>query len=345
MGQFCPLHQGHLDLILRAKKENDLCLVAVLDGECPDPRFPLSRRTQLVREFFLNDRHVQVIGIPSLSLPSGHSPEASRWREILASIRREADIMTAPITIYTANPAQVDPLVQIGERPLLVPKEQPLQSAEILRNPLHHWQRIATTFRPYLTCNLLVVGTASEGKTSLVNDVARYFNLPTAVEWGRVYMEQHGLRDPELTVDDFVEFLVGQMRLCQQAIRQASQGIMLSDTDNLITLMYAKAYAEDEHMLLSMKDYDEVLYPLARSLSGQIQWHRIFLMQPGGTYVDDGLRYMGQSSMDQRLANHHKLLALLHEFGLDDRVELLQGGNYLQNFLTLKNYIRDLLHQ
>lgn len=120
---------------------------------------------------------------------------------------------------------------------------------------------------------------------------------------------------------------------------------MLSDTDNLTTLMYAKAYAEDGRMRLTPQDYAEVLYPLARSLSGQIQWDRIFLLQPGGTYVDDGLRFMGQSSMDQRQANHRKLLGLLHDFGLDDRVVLLQGGRYLQNFQTLKTYIHDLLDQ
>lgn len=345
MGQFCPLHQGHLDLIMRAKKENDRCIVAVLGGGGADPRFPHPRRTQLVREFFMNDPHVQVIGLEPTAVGPDGSPTPSGWRAALDQVSRLADRPSASITTYTATPAHVEPLRQAGGRPLLVPQEQALQSAQIRRNPLPYWQKIAAPFRPYLTRNLLVLGTASEGKTTLVNDVARYFGLPTAVEWGRVYMEQHSLRDPDLTVDDFVEFLTGQVRLCQQAIRQASQGIMLSDTDNLTTLMYAKAYAEDGRMRLTPQDYAEVLYPLARSLSGQIQWDRIFLLQPGGTYVDDGLRFMGQSSMDQRQANHRKLLGLLHDFGLDDRVVLLQGGRYLQNFQTLKTYIHDLLDQ
>lgn len=345
MGEFCPLHQGHLDLIMRAKKENDRCLVVVLNFGNSSPHLPLSRRAQLIREFFKNDQFVQVVGISSVVLDSSECPTVDQWRKVLSDIRHQTDNLSATFTAYVANPAYAESLRQVVEKTLLVPKEQPLSSAEIRQNPLKYWSHIASTFQPYLTRNILVVGTASEGKTTLVNDIAKYFNLPKAVEWGRVYMELHDLRDPELTVDDFVEFLVGQVRLCQEAVRQASQGIMLSDTDNLITLMYAKAYAEDERMLLTIKDYDEVLYPLARSLKDQILWDRIFLMEPGGTYVDDGLRYMGQSSMDERLSNHHKLLALLHEFGLDDRIVLLKGGDYLNNFLTVKKYIHGLLSQ
>lgn len=345
VGEFCPLHQGHLDLIMRAKKENDSCIVAVLDFDGTDPVLTLSRRAQLIREFFMKDHHVQVVSIPGIKLGPDHCPTTEQWRAVFAEIRRQYDNLSASFTTYIANPNYVEPLRQLGETPMLVSKELPLDSAEVRRNPLKYWTRIASTFQPYLTRNILVVGTASEGKTTLVSDIAKYFNLPTAVEWGRVYMELHDLRDPELTVDDFVEFIVGQVRLCQEAIRKASQGIMLSDTDNLITLMYAKAYAEDENMLLSKKDYEEVLYPLAHSLKDQIRWDRIFIMEPGGTYVDDGLRYMGQASMDERLSNHHKLLTLMHDFGLDDRLVFLKGGDYLNNFLTVKNYIHGLLSE
>ena len=34
-GGYCPMHQGHLDLIMKAKKENDICFIIVCgyDGE------------------------------------------------------------------------------------------------------------------------------------------------------------------------------------------------------------------------------------------------------------------------------------------------------------------------
>lgn len=64
---------------------------------------------------------------------------------------------------------------------------------------------------------------------------------------------------------------------------------------------------------------------------------------PGGEYVDDGFRYMGQSSLAERNSNYHLLLQLLQEFGLADRVTFLQGGDYLNNFETIKTYIHELL--
>ena len=36
-GGYCPLHQGHMDVIMRAKKENDYCIVIVC-GYDNEPR-------------------------------------------------------------------------------------------------------------------------------------------------------------------------------------------------------------------------------------------------------------------------------------------------------------------
>ena len=36
-GGYCPMHQGHLDLIMKAKKENDICYVVVC-GYDNEPR-------------------------------------------------------------------------------------------------------------------------------------------------------------------------------------------------------------------------------------------------------------------------------------------------------------------
>ena len=57
-GSFAPLHQGHLDCIMRAKKENDggcIVIVCGFDGDKGGEMMPLKRRYRYVREFFADD--------------------------------------------------------------------------------------------------------------------------------------------------------------------------------------------------------------------------------------------------------------------------------------------------
>ena len=52
-GSFAPLHQGHLDLIYRAKKENDggcIVIVCGFDGDKGEPMMPHSKRYRYVFE-------------------------------------------------------------------------------------------------------------------------------------------------------------------------------------------------------------------------------------------------------------------------------------------------------
>ena len=65
-GSFAPLHQGHLDLIMRAKKENDggcVVIVCGYDGDKGEPLMPHSKRYRYVREFFADDDLVAVYAI------------------------------------------------------------------------------------------------------------------------------------------------------------------------------------------------------------------------------------------------------------------------------------------
>lgn len=65
-GSFAPLHQGHLDMIYRAKKENDGGCIVVVCGNKNDKggeRLPLALRYQYTREFFKDDDLVAVYAI------------------------------------------------------------------------------------------------------------------------------------------------------------------------------------------------------------------------------------------------------------------------------------------
>ena len=88
-GTFAPLHQGHLDLIMKAKKECDGGCIVIVDGRDNDrggSEMPLKRRYRYVREFFADDDLVAVYAINETELGINAYPNG--WSKFLDEINR-----------------------------------------------------------------------------------------------------------------------------------------------------------------------------------------------------------------------------------------------------------------
>ena len=351
-GGYCPMHQGHLDLIMQAKKENDICYVVVC-GYDNEPRadeigLTLNRRFTLVKQMFKNDEQIRVVQVNDTKLGIDESMSESNWNIWLNYVTKklinEGQIGNK-FTWYvgeelykTSLTERMDKMWKINEIVYVKRDINPISATMIRENPIKHWNKIAWPFRQYFSTNILITGTASEGKSTLTRDIATYFGLPYSEEYGRTYMEYYAKSDTDLTVTDFQEFLIEQRRDTQKKIAsQGNCGIVISDTDNLVTLMYAKAYVEDNNIDLTEDDY-KTLEQLAWNIKRGIQWDKIFLLPPKNTFVDDGCRYMEQASIEERTKNYNRLVSLLKEFGWWDKVEIIDG-NFLENFKSVKNYI------
>ena len=361
------MHQGHLDIIMRAKKENDICFVIVCgyDGEerGEEVGLPLRRRVSLVRQLFKDDEQIKVLEINDTELGIDESMSTQNWAiwtgQVWLLIEKYLDKNTQnKYTWYVAEKnykESIEGLMSVfnhgtalilnpnHSEVVLMDRVNPISGTEIRTNPLKHWNKIAWTFRPYFSTNILITGTASEGKSTLTRDIATYFGLPYSEEYGRTYMAERCKTDIDLTINDFREFLIGQLRDTKQKIEgPGNNGIVISDTDNLVTLMYAQAYVEDIHIDLTWEDY-KVLESLAKTMQRGITWSKIFLLPPKNTFVDDGSRYMAQSTMEERNKNYVKLVKLLKKFGWWSKVEVLDGDFY-QNFVRVRDYI-NLLYE
>lgn len=353
-GGYCPMHQGHLDLIMKAKKENDICYVVVC-GYDNEPRanetgLTLNRRFSLVKQMFKDDEQIRVLQVNDTKLGIDESMSESNWkiwldyvrRITLANGRSPFDVVTWYVGeesyVASLHKYQNECFSAISNVVYVDRGINPISATMIRENPIKYWNKIAWAFRPYFSTNILITGTASEGKSTLTRDIATYFGIPYSEEYGRTYMEYYGKSDTDLTINDFQEFLIEQRRDTKAKIESpGNNGIVISDTDNLVTLMYAQAYVEDPNIDLTEEDY-KTLETLAWNIKRGIQWDKIFLLPPKNKFVDDGSRYMAQSSMEERQKNFDKLVNLLHQFGWWDKVEVI-NGSYLENFETVKNYI------
>jgi NadR type nicotinamide-nucleotide adenylyltransferase len=369
-GGYCPMHQGHLDLIMQAKKENDICYVVVC-GYDNEPRadeigLTLNRRFTLVKQMFKDDEQIRVIMVNDTKLGIDESQSESNWdiwlncvQDQIEKIENSNRFVANYIEEYIWYVGE-ESYVKSLEKRKYIPGEMntfpcidkvvyvdrginPISATMIRENPIKYWNKIAWPFRQYFSTNILITGTASEGKSTLTRDIATYFGLPYSEEYGRTYMEYYGKSDTDLTVTDFQEFLIEQRRDTQKKIASSGNcGIVISDTDNLVTLMYAKAYVEDNNIDLTEEDYN-TLEQLAWNIKRGIQWDKIFLLPPKNTFVDDGTRYMEQSSIEERTKNYNRLVELLKDFGWWDKVEIIDG-DFFENFKTVKKYIESKIN-
>ena len=369
-GGYCPMHQGHLDLIMQAKKENDICYVVVC-GYDNEPRadeigLTLNRRFTLIKQMFKDDEQIRVIQVNDTKLGIDESQSDSNWDIWLEYVESQIIKMENQtrligftkdkFTWYVGEKSYVEALEKriydedlynavccIDEVVYIERNINPISATMIRENPIKYWNKIAWPFRQFFSTNILITGTASEGKSTLTRDIATYFGLPYSEEYGRTYMEYYGKDDTDLTVTDFQEFLIEQRRDTQKKIASPGNcGIVISDTDNLVTLMYAKAYVEDNNIDLTEDDY-KTLEQLAWNIKRGIQWDKIFLLPPKNNFVDDGCRYMEQASMEERIKNYNRLVELLKEFGWWDKVEIIDG-NFFENFKTVKKYIESKIN-
>lgn len=359
-GSFAPLHQGHLDLIMRAKKENSggaLVIVCGYDGDKGEPLMPHNKRYRYVREFFADDDLVAVYAINDTEsmrpqYPNGWDSWVKEFEKIydkaVEMIRSHLFYGTpyrGKRTWYVGDENYYNDLIERNEKAVLVDRvsDNPISATMIRQNPIKHWDKITFPFRRIFSTNILITGTASEGKSTLVTDLGKYFNAPHSHEWPRDYMEQSCVSDWELDCTDFLAFLEGQYNHNREEINSpGNHGIFFADTDSLVTNMYAQYYSKDPSCILTEEEYEGVIKPVAYDYAKKSRWDKIFCVVPHGIFVDDHARFMNHSGMKERQELFDILKQSLIEVGDWDKVTILDG-NYYENFMTVVKYVKEVI--
>ena len=363
-GSFAPLHQGHLDLIYRAKKENDggaIVIVCGFDGDKGEPMMPHAKRYRYVREFFADDDLVAVYAINDTEIGADNYPNgwetwlkefnriwvnavttgwtSENWNGIEVAVNREPERVW-----YVGDHEYFLDLTERNEKAILVDRvaDNPICATMIRQNPIKNWDKITFPFRRIFSHNILICGTASEGKSTLTTDLGKYFNMPYSYEWARDYMRDSCVSDWELDGADYMAFLEGQYNLNKSLINSPSNhGVFFADSDSMVTRMYAEYYAKDPSCALTQEEFEKIAV-MADELTRKSRWDKIFLVAPHGVFVDDHERYMAHSGMKERQELFEILCNNIKASGNWDKVVIL-NGNYYENFMAVVNYVREVM--
>ena len=311
-GAFAPCHIGHLEVILKAKKENDGCVVIVCgeDGDCGEPfGLDVYRRFRYMRELFADDNQIYVVMAAGQGIPQKET-EWESWLEIInLKIADSLQHSDAQKIWYTGKTTQAGALEDesTDEVHLVDTSLYPVTGQNIRNDALRYFNAIALPFRRAFTKKVLVLGAPSGGKTTLVKDLAKLYSCPYSFEYSRQYQEESNVNDFELDGMDYQRLVTGQFQLNRDTIADpASQGMAILDTDVMVTKVYARLGAEDVDYAITPEEY-AIVEQSANAFIARQLWDLILVVPPTLKYVDDGYRNM-EFSEDAFLTTIHEMM-------------------------------------
>ena len=355
-GTFAPMHIGHVDLITRAKRENDGVIVIVSGTNTERDRgtqigLHLNRRWRYVREVFEDDELTVVAKIDEADMPAypdGWNPWIQEVYKIVEENTEDVDLRDVHFYVgeteykdeiqsrwenkRNTETNQVEPVkVTIVERSVI-----PISATKIRENPYDYWSYITKPFRRHFTKKVLIMGSASGGKTTLVKDLAHAYNAPKSLEYARDYQDVYNVRDEELDAHDYIRLLDGQYAQTAAEIDSGSHtGLVFADTNSSVTKAYYDYYlSQDEDDRTN--DMIEHLY---QAIVRREQWDLVILVKPTIKYVDDGFRDMTMSDQQIRDDFTEHLLELITPF--NDVLHIVDGTFY-ENYETIKALVNEL---
>lgn len=326
-GTFAPMHIGHYQNVMQAKKENDGCLL-IVSGRKGDRGdligLDLVKRFRYIRELFADDDNVYVAMLNEDNIPEYPNGWGS-WLCEIDDIKAMATVKEPEKTTWYVGEEEYLKELEVRKPwdyvEMLDRTTLNISATMVRENPLKYWNYITRPFRRHFSKNILIMGTASGGKTTLTRDLARSFGSPFSLEFARQYEEESNVRDEELLANDFNYIASGQFDLNRKTIMSPSNnGMFFSDTNVGVTKVYSEHYlTKEEH---------EALVPMYDMLLAKERWDMILVVPPVTKYVDDGFRDMSYSGDEERWSMHEKMMAMVKEQGWEDKVVLLDAeGN------------------
>lgn len=320
-GKFFPPHRGHLNQIIRAATQCEKVYVVVSDNEdlalekCRQdnlPYIPINRRALWLSHELCGFDHIEVLMLDETHIPP-YPDGSEQWCEMLRKL------IVYPIDVIYGGELEYQDtyMTHLPETKYDVydykRSRYPVSGTEVRYNYLEHWDYILGAARGFFARRVLVTGTESCGKSTLVKYLGKIFHTSWSEEYGRYYSRDHlGGNEKLFQIGDFAKIAALQQNQDDKALRAANR-ICFFDSDAVVTQFYCDLYLGQQNPIIEQfvepQKYDVVL-----------------MMAPSVNWVPDGLRFKGDQKDRERL--HKKLLYMYMDRGFKDKIIEIDDPEY-----------------
>lgn len=112
-----------------------------------------------------------------------------------------------------------------------------ISASSIRSKPRDYWDFLSGPVRRSLAKRIVVCGAESSGTSTLARDLAKYFKTTYAFEYGRYYVDMVG-EEHDWSTEDFLNIAKNQTTIENQMAEFSRHGLVICDTDLLVTQMY-----------------------------------------------------------------------------------------------------------
>lgn len=290
VGKFNPPHLGHLHLIETGAARVDRLWVLLCDRS--DQTLSATDRAAWLRD--ATPQNVEILITPD-DLPEAPVP----WAERVSSL-----LPQPPEVAFTSEPWGADWAAAMGAEHVSVDQSRaafPVAASDLRSDLAQGFRWLVPAARAALTRRVIVAGAESTGKTTLAAALAERLATVWVPEHGRWYWEgRRYLEEQSWSGDELRRIAAAQGRFEDDLARRADHGVLIADTDALVTSVWRRRYLGDQ---------DPELEALALDRRPDLY----LICAPDFEWIQDGSR----ESREHRESMHRITLELVEASGAE----------------------------
>jgi len=283
-GSFNPLHIEHIRCIITAANQCEQLILALSVGKNREDEICEKQRRAWLYHATSHLEHVKIVVICDEAKTKEDYTE-KMWLEGFKKIKESSS--TGNIDVVFLGDDYGDDMQKLYRNSKLVfLSRNEISSTAIRQNVYQKWDWMPSYVREYFVMKILVVGSESTGKSTLVQNLANYYNTNFVSEVGREISGRNGGTEYML-LDDFRDILLQHANETIKQLKNANKVIFI-DTDALTTLYYLYLCNQG-----SNDTYFSKLEALAETIYSVMEcdYHRVLFLEPEGVnFIQDGTR-------------------------------------------------------